>query len=1264
MTVAVLMSLSIGRALAGETATAVATITAGFVTGITVTSGGSGYTSEPSVTLSGGGGSGATAKAILSGDKVALTLVLTAGSGYKASPTVTIAPPCPTDIPLPRVGNVRLNGFQLLYDIINAADFPAELFGKLAIPVAGGCTATRTNRISIRTDLFGAATNLTSSQSTCVVANGPEDLQSINLQLLSSQPEVIATTVVDQLCGQSIMGPAFPLDWGKSIVEFATNRIVVSEAGGFAQLPLQRTSRGGSLPAIAAVSLAVRVDGTGTEGVDYLRPSTATIGFGGSTNNLPLRIIDNMVSSRDMTLTLTLDAGGNSNVVVGPNASITVVVIDNDRPVPVSFVLESAPSCVVSLPNGRILVAGGFQAVGGVRRPHLARLTRELALDPTFATPPEIETNIIWRVVSLSDGAVWVVGSTRSQSWRITPEGLDHPKSWSMAVSPSILAAVADGGGGVIVSGPFSTGDSAPGGISQRNMLRFDPRGTQDPEFSANVDKSTPLTLRRFGVYPDGRLVLGASFQTSTNGRIGVLRLLPNGDVDPSLRNSGGFSNAISIVKVDRVGRMLITGRFKQYRTNATPGWVRMLEDGSWDPSFAPAVDGAAILALEVMPDGRILALEGTNLRLFSDTGVSLGIVTSNVTDFAVEPEGSLLVGSTDLPHLWRVSLGDPTPSQVAFTRNREIVMESVASVKLSVLRTGVSKSAVDVDYRVVTPHPSLGLDLGALSGTVRLAAGQSEAELVLALRALDSSSVEDREFSVQIVGARGATMSLGRDMATVEVRDEDTGLVAETFASHGINEVYSSPGTLQNPGALFWERRDTHWDRQVFFEWGVGGPNRVSTDYFAMIWSGWVIPEISGDHQFALRADDGTRIWLDDEVILDNWRPQSPALVIASSVSLQAGKPYRLCIHMWEWSGYAMCRLAWKPPGATEWATVPRRVLRPGVPRGILPTLKVTQEEDQRFRFDVTGEPGRPVRIEASTNDVSWLPISELTHSATKQTNTAFINPSSRIMVGARVRAVSVDGGIADPVYVVPLAAYLGFIGGTNVVAGLTNTATLLAYANGGANQVVRWWRNGIPTTNGVSGTRLKLSGVDPDPAGEYHFTVEAAGLRTESRHLRIGFAQKPEIGPTSDLTLQAGMPALVCLAVTGSEPLTYAWARDGSPVPGGTGAILSLPQVSAADAGRYVLTVINAAGQATSGVFAVRVVPEGTFLPSVRWESGQVIAEIPANPGPYEWQESLDLRSWSTLLRTDLTVGPFVFKTVVPAQDPARFYRLVPVP
>ncbi len=111
MTVAVLMSLSIGRALAGETATAVATITAGFVSGITVTSGGSGYTSEPWVFLSGGGGNGATAKAILSGDKVVVVVVLTPGSGYTTAPTVMLeAPPKPLGVRLELVPKLTVEG--------------------------------------------------------------------------------------------------------------------------------------------------------------------------------------------------------------------------------------------------------------------------------------------------------------------------------------------------------------------------------------------------------------------------------------------------------------------------------------------------------------------------------------------------------------------------------------------------------------------------------------------------------------------------------------------------------------------------------------------------------------------------------------------------------------------------------------------------------------------------------------------------------------------------------------------------------------------------------------------------------------------------------------------------------------------------------------------------------------------------------------------------------------------------------------------------
>ncbi len=103
--------LLVVRCWAGETATAVVTLTAGYVTGITVTSGGSGYASEPIVTVSGGGGSGATAKAILSGDTVSAIVVLTAGSGYVSVPSVSInAPPEDLGLEVELVPKIKVRG--------------------------------------------------------------------------------------------------------------------------------------------------------------------------------------------------------------------------------------------------------------------------------------------------------------------------------------------------------------------------------------------------------------------------------------------------------------------------------------------------------------------------------------------------------------------------------------------------------------------------------------------------------------------------------------------------------------------------------------------------------------------------------------------------------------------------------------------------------------------------------------------------------------------------------------------------------------------------------------------------------------------------------------------------------------------------------------------------------------------------------------------------------------------------------------------------
>ena len=84
-----IVSITGGGASADEQASASAVITSGTVTGINVVSGGTGYTSIPTITITGGNGSGATATATCRGpvDSIAIT---DTGSQYTYEPTINL----------------------------------------------------------------------------------------------------------------------------------------------------------------------------------------------------------------------------------------------------------------------------------------------------------------------------------------------------------------------------------------------------------------------------------------------------------------------------------------------------------------------------------------------------------------------------------------------------------------------------------------------------------------------------------------------------------------------------------------------------------------------------------------------------------------------------------------------------------------------------------------------------------------------------------------------------------------------------------------------------------------------------------------------------------------------------------------------------------------------------------------------------------------------------------------------------------------------
>jgi hypothetical protein len=85
-----------GTTSAQRTATATPTVVNGFLVAITLTDSGAGYSNPPTVTISGGGGTGATASATIINGAVEKIIVNNAGIGYTNAPSVLVAaPPSP-----------------------------------------------------------------------------------------------------------------------------------------------------------------------------------------------------------------------------------------------------------------------------------------------------------------------------------------------------------------------------------------------------------------------------------------------------------------------------------------------------------------------------------------------------------------------------------------------------------------------------------------------------------------------------------------------------------------------------------------------------------------------------------------------------------------------------------------------------------------------------------------------------------------------------------------------------------------------------------------------------------------------------------------------------------------------------------------------------------------------------------------------------------------------------------------------------------------
>lgn len=144
-------------------------------------------------------------------------------------------------------------------------------------------------------------------------------------------------------------------------------------------------------------------------------------------------------------------------------------------------------------------------------------------------------------------------------------------------------------------------------------------------------------------------------------------------------------------------------------------------------------------------------------------------------------------------------------------------------------------------------------------------------------------------------------------------------------------------------------------------FDWGVAAPDdQLPIDGFSARWTGELIAPETDSYVFRTVSDDGVRLWIDGQLVIDNWTNHASTSDQTAPIALVAGQSYAIRLEYYEASQLAELHLRWSY-GAVSGA-IPASTLRPASAGGL--------RGDYYAGFTLSGTPAA-TRVEAV--DFGW---------------------------------------------------------------------------------------------------------------------------------------------------------------------------------------------------------------------------------------------------------------------------------------------------
>ena len=255
--------------------------------------------------------------------------------------------------------------------------------------------------------------------------------------------------------------------------------------------------------------------------------------------------------------------------------------------------------------DGKVLIGGDFQSVNGITRHHIARLNIDGSVDTGF--DPDSD-GVVNSITIQSDGKIIVGGGygniggqPRSDIARLNTNGTAD-LVFNPGSDDPVYSIIIQTDGKIVFGGDFT---HFAGGTLRRRLARLNTDLSLDMTYDPNVQGGG---IRSMGLQSDGKIVVGGTFVQigATFPLNRIARINTNGTVDAGFNPNANPGGDVEALALQPDGAVVFSGGFTAVGGTPRLDLARVTSTGSLDAAFNPNPNDVP-RALALQSDGKII---------------------------------------------------------------------------------------------------------------------------------------------------------------------------------------------------------------------------------------------------------------------------------------------------------------------------------------------------------------------------------------------------------------------------------------------------------------------------------------------------------------------------------------------------------------------------------------------------------------------------------------------------------------------------------